>query len=150
MKTSSTGKIKYVNMHYPDSSWRMKIGSWKRKLQVCRSELCGVSNADRWLGKWFRKIPDGTQQTQQAGGVGYGGQRLHEENRCFMWVRRQAVSASLYITLWILGNSILMESDDVSEPVAFLRISSSYSTTYHCYYFLCIKPHTSLDFLGGK
>lgn len=66
MKTSSMEKIKYVNMHYSDPSLRKEIGSWEKKLKVCKSELCGVSNSDRWLGNWFWKFPDGTQQTWQA------------------------------------------------------------------------------------
>lgn len=75
-------KIKYVNMHYSDPSLRKEIGSWEKKLKVCRSELYGVSNSVRWLGNWFWKFPDGTQQTWTAVEAEIG-----EENWCFSWVR---------------------------------------------------------------
>lgn len=61
MKTSSTGKIRYVHMHSSDPSVRKKIGSWERKLKVCRSELCGVSQSGRQLGNRFWEFLDGTQ-----------------------------------------------------------------------------------------
>lgn len=65
MKTSSMGKIKYVNMPNSDPLLRKKIGSLKQKLKVCRSELCGVSKSDRCLGNGFRKCSDGTKSTWQ-------------------------------------------------------------------------------------
>lgn len=78
MKTSSRGKINYDNWHSSAPSLRKKIGSWKRKLEVCRSELCGIRKSNGQLGNWFPKFPDGTQQTWQA----VEEERLHEVNGC--------------------------------------------------------------------
>lgn len=66
MKTSSTGKIKYINRHYSDSfpkneNWELEkeIGSLEVRVMWCQ-QLRQVT----W--KLVPEDPDGTQQTQQA------------------------------------------------------------------------------------
>ena len=46
MEISSAGNGKYVNRLSSDSALRKKIGSWKGKWEVCRSQVRGVSKSD--------------------------------------------------------------------------------------------------------